>query len=197
MIDTDLSFDGASRNSPVSDFFKHPAVLLVLGFLCTGLVGSAITDYWKSLEWQNQQSYLVKQHFLQKQYDVMEDLVKAVAESNTAAEDVLVLYTSDWQPEEIQERKKAWRASSATWRVKSKVLQQRLNVYFPDPELQKTFQSIINNRKKAGVTITNFNTSGYTAQDKPDLDEARVLLEHIKDELTLCGTIMARELASK
>jgi preprotein translocase subunit Sss1 len=43
------------KDELISGFFAHPAVLLILGFVLTGLVGGALTDKWKAREWDNQQ----------------------------------------------------------------------------------------------------------------------------------------------
>ncbi|HME09055.1 MAG TPA: hypothetical protein VKG25_18495 [Bryobacteraceae bacterium] len=192
-----VALPASQRSSPVSDFFKHPAVLLVLGFVCTGLVGAGVADYWKARDWENQQNYLFAQRFLQKQYELVDDLVKAVAETNTAAEDVLILYTSQWPQKEIDERKKAWSTTSIGWRIKSKILQQRLNIYFRNPAVLASFERIVNMRKRVGVTITAFGTSGFTPADRPELNEAQQLINEIKDELLRCGTLMAQELVSQ
>ena len=140
--------------SKISKFFRHQAVLLVLGFGFTTVVGGALTSWWKSKEWKNQQSYLAQQRSLDKKYALMDETFKEVAATTTAAEDVLNLYYGpNWTKADTRERSNQWYQSSRQWRVAAKRLDQSLRTGFNDQNIQKTFEQLVMTRKFLGNDI--------------------------------------------
>ena len=182
--------------SRLSVFFKHPAVLLLLGFVSTSVVGTMLTETWKSREWRNQQGYLFAQRALEKRYALIDETVKAVAETNTAAEDVLASYTWNWNPGDLKQRRAKWLEGSWSWRVNSKVISQALSTYFANPRVSSRFDDIIRKRRQLGNIITNLLTNGYQsgAEAKTQMEIAQRLNNEITDDLRTCGKLMAGEL---
>src|SRR6266702_1717540 len=76
-----------TSQSSWSRFWQHPAILLILGFLFTGVAGAWLTSYWKQSEWDNQQDYLVAQRSLDRKSAVIEATFKEVAAPSASAED--------------------------------------------------------------------------------------------------------------
>jgi hypothetical protein len=184
----------------VSSFFSHPAVLLILGFFLTGYVGAKLTDEWKAREWDNQQRYLARQRALEKKYAVVDEAFRAVAETNTAVEDILAGYRwSNWKTSEVAARRAAWLATSRSWRVSSKVVRQKLGIYFSAPEVQATFDQIIDLRRQQGVIVTNLlNDSMKSAKElETERDRALALVNQTGDLLKQCGQLMSKEITQK
>jgi hypothetical protein len=182
--------------SSISKFFSHPAILLIFGFFLTGIVGSALTSYWSDRQWSNQQSYLERQRLLEKKFDLIDQTIKAIAETNTAAEDVLATsFWAGWQKEEITERRARWETSSHEWRVASKSLYPKLEIYFTNPDIPSTFNNIMVNRNQLGNKITNL-LAGKIPPGTPAntlADEAlKQTIENI-ELLKKLGSLMAKE----
>ena len=178
----------------VSAFFKHQAVLLILGFVFTTCVGSWLTYYWKKRESANEQSRLARQELLQKQYKLIDSVIGSVSQTNTAAEDVLENYPwTGLKEKEIQEIKGNWIQRSREWRVKSKVLRQNLAISFSNSEILGSFEKIIEKRRQLGRSITNL-LAGETAKEaKDDHDMALKLINDMDQMLRTCGGLMADE----
>lgn len=152
----------------LGDFLKHPASLLVVGFLLTTIFGTIITAYWKKKEWSNEQDYLMtqsrcdreratKSETIKQKYEVKDDIIKGVAETNTAAEEILryFLLSPARRNAEATDRLKYWKDASRGWRINSKVLDQRLLFRFKDPSVDKMFDDITMYRSRVGNAIDN------------------------------------------
>src|SRR5216683_6560987 len=88
-----------------SKFWQHPAILLVLGFIFTGIAGSGLTYLWKQRDWKNQQAYLVEQRSLDRKTAVIENTFKEVATTSAAADDLLSTYYGGyWTDSDVEER---------------------------------------------------------------------------------------------
>jgi hypothetical protein len=68
-------------------FASHPAFLLFIGFIFTGIIGTFVTSKWQRNEWDRQQSRLVHIKRIDLKEKVMDQLVQAVADSNATEED--------------------------------------------------------------------------------------------------------------
>jgi hypothetical protein len=186
------------NQSSASKFFAHPAILLLLGFLFTGVVGGLLANYWKAREWENQQRYLAKQRGLEKKYAVIDEALKAVAETNTAAEDVLAGYSwTEWHQKEADQRRENWLATSRKWRISSKIVRQKLAAYFVNPDVLSQFDQIISTRRQVGNIITNLLTRSIKSEKEAQEERKRALelVNKIGEQLKQCGSLMARELA--
>lgn len=185
------------RRTAISTFFKHPAVLLLLGFLSTGVLGASLASFWKSREWHNEQRYLFGQRALQKKYELTEEAFKAVAETTTAAENVLALYAFNGSDEDFKTQRAAWDKSSQTWRIESKVLREKLETYFHNAGLVPKFDEIIKDRRYLGNIITQLLRKEIP-KDKVqgESDQALKLVGRISQELIECGALISPELAT-
>jgi hypothetical protein len=187
----------STRENGLSRVLKHPAFLLMLGFLLTGLVGGCLTEYWKNEEAKNQRSYLLQQRLLDKRYELFGKTFNAVAKTTTAAEDILASQTwGRWSPAEIREFKSHWIATSREWRVSSKILDQELAIYFANPEIRATFDQIIEKRLEMGNDITNLLRSSESPTGDATTRKAALDLNNEIDSLLhKCGTLMTSEAA--
>jgi hypothetical protein len=175
--------------SRFSKLFQHQAVLLALGFFFTTCAGSWLTYYWKSRESIREREYLETQHILQKGYEVLDSVVQAVAETKTAAEDVIANYQwKNWRKNELDARRSNWLESSRKWRINSNILQTRLLILFPNSKVQDHFKSIVMERRLVGNIITNLLTNGFDNEEDANME--------IKDAIERLGKIqkLAEEL---
>jgi hypothetical protein len=176
-------------------FFRHPAVLLLLGFLFTTTGGSIVTELWKAKEWHNEQGQLGRQRALEKKYALVDELFRSVAETTTAAEDVLATETWTWKDVDAERRKQAWLTTSTNWRISSKIVRQKLNTYFSTPSLPTQFDEIIDTRKQLGNIITNLLTNSVPEKEIPkEVAHARLLIAEIIKDLQVCGKAAAQEI---
>ena len=143
--------------SKIGSFAKHPAILLVLGFLLTTGLGTLLTSNWQSREWSRQQLQLAQQRKLDQKYALADDFNKAISETIASADDILNLFKSDWDNQtlakEEPERMAYWRQTSRNWRVASKIFITKLAAYFDDPQAKELFQEIILKRRRIGNNI--------------------------------------------
>lgn len=173
----------------LGEWLEHPAVLLVLAFFLTGAAGTWLTKYWQGKEWNRQQSYLIQQRILDLRYGILDDITKAVASTNTSAEDLLALYTYTWKGDlktrqkEEEERMKYWQETSRNWRISSKVLSQKLAVYFQNTEAVPKFEKIIEERNDLGVNVSNLRSD--VKNTKWRILESKDFKQRIRENLTL------------
>lgn len=136
------------RAHQVSRFFQHPAVLVLLTFVCTSWLGSYLTSSWQG-----------KQLALQEKYQITDQLNRGFAEYATAAEDILSLYTYEDGASNRQtvenERWEYWQKRSREWRILSNVIRQKLNGNFKTPQINETFSEVKETQYEFGVDIKN------------------------------------------
>jgi hypothetical protein len=141
----------------------HPAFLLFVGFILTGVIGTLVTSRWQKREWDRQQARLIQIRRIEQKEKIMEALTQAIADSNATEEDVLIAFRPDWRTidprrEEItKERIEAWRAQGGrTWRITKELLWNKLNFYFKDKassQLLKTFDVVTDRREGIASSI--------------------------------------------
>ncbi len=149
-------------------FFKHPAFLLIVGFILTTLLGTTLTSYWQYKTWSGQQRLATQQAVVKQKYELKDEIIKTVAETNTAAEDALASFLLDSEDSrlktELPERMKAWREASKNWRKNSKILKDKLIFRFEDPEILKVFDKIIYLRAEVGGQIDKYQKQIETSK---------------------------------
>jgi hypothetical protein len=145
----------------LAEFFKHPAVIVVITFILTGLLGAWLTAAWQSREWDRQQALqsrewnrqqirLVQIREIEQRYKIVEDVSAAVTGHDAAARDALITFTwpiNRLRAEEAPERMKHWRQVNKEWRANSQKLLQTLIVHFKDPRVQLTFEEMLEERR--------------------------------------------------
>jgi hypothetical protein len=186
------------------DVFKHPAVLLLIGALCSGLIGAWLTTRWQSREWTRQQAQIQQQKVTDVRHALIHDVATALAETVTACHDVLALSTWRWTPDrqavEQRIRLDYWLETSRKWRINARVLEQKLRIYY-SPEVVKAFETLVDERRVVGVDITNLITAEPARADTKGAaasidNERKVVLERVTQmdrHLSSLATIMMRE----
>ena len=137
-----------------STFASHPAFLLIIGFIFTGIVGSLITFKWQRAEWNRQQARLVHIRRIEQKEKLMDELVQSIADSNATEEDVLNAFSDEWRPKDprrekiTEERLEAWQKQGGrTWRIAVDMIRSKLNFYFKrKEELLTIFNRILGRR---------------------------------------------------
>lgn len=128
-------------------FWENPAVLLLLGFLLTGVVGTWFTAYWQSQQQAVQRIEQARERALQQKYEISDQINKAVAEIYTASQVMLNPLTYPPQnlktfDQEINDREVFWKQANRAWLVSSQLLQQKLAVNFKSGEAGKLYGEI-------------------------------------------------------
>ena len=164
-----------------SGFWKHPAVLLVLTFLFTGVVGSGLTTCWQDREWVGQQEYNATADATKERLATMNLATTEVATAFASVEDVLHLVTWEWpkksQVVTLEERAQYWREQSRRWRVADKVLRARIRANFEDEEISNTFADISEDRELLGNYMQNLlllrdqNRTSLTPKKRGEVDD--------------------------
>jgi hypothetical protein len=179
-----------TKRSRSSGFWQHPVTLLVLGFVFTTLCGAALTSCWKTREWQNEQYYLAAQtrcererstrtEEIKQKYEVKDEIIRRVAETNTAAEEILIYFQMDpaRRSKEGKDRIAYWKEASRSWRTNEKILKQRLLLRFTDPNISNLFEEIVKYRNFVGVNINN---------QQEELSDGRQICREIVNQANLC-----------
>lgn len=142
-------------------FASHPAFLIFISFIFTGIIGTIITSKWQRKEWNRQQARLVHIRRIDQKEKLMEELVQAVADSNATEEDVLIAFSNEWRQgdsrrEDItNERLELWQKQGGRdWRIATEMIQSKLSFYFTrKDELLIIFNRILNRRDKEIVPV--------------------------------------------
>lgn len=145
---------------------QHPAILLVLGFGLSTLLGSGLTFLWQNKANAKQESRAAqqrdfeqrqnsRQRLIQQKYLLTDEVAKAVAETSTAAEDILDAWDRA-NKQAYPERLNYWQAEgSRKWRVANKTLIPKLTSTFRDTQVRAIFEKIIEHRSFIGNDIAN------------------------------------------
>lgn len=149
---------------------QHPFVLLILGFILTGIIGNWITSSWQSREWSRQQTVqssewnrqqlrLVQIREIEQKYGIIDEVTKEVVEYDSAATDALVTLT--WKgndkrlTDEAPDRIKHWKKASKDWRIISQRLLQKLIIHFIDPRVQLIFEDSLDKRAQIDNDVSS------------------------------------------
>lgn len=182
----------------LSNIFTQPAVLLVLGFALTGLVGTFITGRWQKAEWDRQQTRLIEIQGVNLKYQIIDDVTKLIGERNAAALAIVVpLLGSDKDLDliikEEQEPIKNWQKVSHDWRANSQILRLKIAVHIQDPKASELFARLMKAEKELGgkVTYLEKNLQHYVQLD----DESQKYLDGILFDTESIGLVL-RELVT-
>lgn len=143
--------------SSLSSITKHPAVLLIIGFALTGFVGTWLASSWQKREWDRQQSRLVKIRGVDQKYVVIDETIKAMAENNSIigeflgylsnAEDFKYSKKFDDYVIDYAKKREEWRASSS-------IIEQKLLIYFRNPQIHELYRQILKERLSMHIRLT-------------------------------------------
>ena len=187
-----------TKSSKSDGFLKHPATLLVLGFLLTTILGTTLTSCWKSLELDNEREYLstqtrcererqTKSDEIKQKYEVKDEIIRRVAETNTAAEEILLYFQMKpaRREREQNERVTYWKEATRNWRTNEKILKQRLLLRFSDPSVNQLFDDMITFRNWVGINIDSqqeaLSSGGDICSERIKI--ANRCMTHIVEEL--------------
>jgi hypothetical protein len=198
----ELLEDLRKQESRPSRIFKHPAVLLVLAFLMTTCLGTGLTLWYQSREWNRQQTYLAQQHYLDEKRASADEVAKAIAETVTAADDMLSLFYWDASKAEEMKRRENWERTSLGWRTSAYTLPPKINTYFKNDQIPKAFEEIAQRRSLIGNSITNlladYDADKRKALGSPDTQriagDALGKLNEIRKQLGRLAELMSREI---
>ncbi|HYW73737.1 MAG TPA: hypothetical protein VE961_22125 [Pyrinomonadaceae bacterium] len=137
----------------------HPATLVIIGFIFTGIFGTFITARWQRKEWDRQQGRLLQIKRIEQKQKIMEDLTRKVADSDATEQDVLIAFKPWWRVGDqgrdaiAKERVEAWRKQGGRdWRIETTLLKNQLGFFFIDlargPKIRQTFDEILERREK-------------------------------------------------
>lgn len=165
-----------SPKAKVARFFQHPAMLLVVGFFLTGVLGTGLTAYWQRKEAVRQQRVTARQLSIAQKYELANDIAKAVGDTHAAASGVMSEITIAGErgidAAALAERAKYWYDVKRAWLTNSDVYLQKLTVHFPanpkqaenknaedkqgkNKSARDLFEDVIDERKKVNNKILN------------------------------------------
>jgi hypothetical protein len=160
---------------------QHPAFLLLLGFILTGVVGTWLTSFWQSREQEKQRQQLAHEHALEQKYDVIDQINKAAAEADTGAQVMvyLLIYGEGEKREKvITERETYWSKARRNWLVNSQVLEQKLAINFKNDEALALYQSIKEESNETTYLINDtyeqLKSSSWTNPEKDKVIDIRL-----------------------
>ncbi|HMG74892.1 MAG TPA: hypothetical protein VK582_15430 [Pyrinomonadaceae bacterium] len=155
----------------VYDFFKHPAVLLIIGFLLTGCIGTFLTNNWhrqewdrqqriQSKEWERQQRRLLDIKKIDLKYEIIDQLTKAIGERDSAAIQILgPLATKGFDLHQLTTEENepitTWQKATNDWRISSQIMQLKIGTHIRDEDAAKLFQQIVDTQKTIFINVTD------------------------------------------
>jgi hypothetical protein len=195
--------DLKESGSRFDNFLKHPATLLVIGFIFTTAGGTIISSCYQSREWTRQQHYLAQQRRLDEMNKVAKETIETTAEMLSAADDALAIFF--WNSPDIKQspddkkRGDHWGQASLKWRNAVFTLPPELKTYFKDQHIQATLKDIDSlevfigndlknlltdydeNKKKA---LSNKNNQNDAASCRDKINQAREKLGNLTSIMT-------------
>lgn len=103
------------RAAAVSQFFNHPAVLLVLGFVLTGVVGAVLTDRFQSAEKDRESRLAEDRAERELRFQVVQQVTDLAYARRALAGMVISSITRDAPLAEITARKAAYDQAYIAW----------------------------------------------------------------------------------
>jgi len=196
-----------------STFASHPAFLLIIGFISSGIVGSFITSQWQKDEWNRQQARLVHIRRIEQKEKLMDELVQSIADSNATEEDVLNAFSDEWRPRDprrgkiTEERLEAWQQQGGrTWRIAVDMIRSKLNFYFTRKDELLTIFNRILDRRDNNIVPAIYELKADYEKDK-DIEgvpafmarneHVRSMIEETRKDLQQMIAIILREIQSE
>jgi hypothetical protein len=198
--------DAGNRHKKLSDFFQHPAVLLVISFFVTGLIGAFLTQRWQMREWDRQQQIQSREwerqqlrqldiHGINAKYALIDDITKAVGERNAAVmaivDPLLDLNSDQVMLNAEQEPIRNWQKVTNEWRANSHIIKQKLAVHIRSAAAADAFDAILRRQKKINGEISTVrdDLTHYNREDDP---EAQKFLQGILNDVAAMGEDLRR-----
>lgn len=154
-----------SARERFSKLFQHPAMLLVMGFALTSIVGLLLTHEIQKQEWERQQRRLVEIRDADLKYAIMDELIKAVGVRNAAATAVVEPLLGPVRESQLRllkvdpaERFKGWLTAVYDWRYSTQVLRLKLKAHIREPQAQWYFDEIIERGKEINANVIELQT---------------------------------------
>ncbi len=151
----------------LSNFIQHPLFLLFLGFILTGILGTWLTSFYQKRDWERQQQRLVRTDKAETKLQIINDLIKAVAENDASTRGIQLevmfltesninkkIRTDSETEREISEAFKFTRNSYRKWLTDEALLEQKIKIYFRNPQITELFDNINKERHSAYVNFT-------------------------------------------
>lgn len=171
----------------------HPAALVFVGFILTGVFGTIITSGWQRKEWDRQQRRLYEIREVEQKEKIADGLIQAISDSNETEENVLIAFSPEWRlgdpaREKItRERLEAWREQGGrNWRVTTESLWNKIGFYFPDPArttLRDIFKGILDRRDDIASEMTELENEYNQDKNARAEDEFKKTKEKISGEI--------------
>jgi hypothetical protein len=143
----------------------NPAVVVVLGFVLTGIFGTVLSIWYQGREWDRQQDLLGRQRSLEQRYLIANETAKAIGEIQWSMMSVLGAMQKDTPRSCLIELRKAvpnWQKGKFEWGVKASVLDSQLGVNFPtqsqsnaSPSALSEFRDIVHCYRRLNIALTN------------------------------------------
>ena len=191
-----------------SNFLKHPVVLLVLGFLFTGVIGAWLTSYWKTKEWDYQQKRLrqvsqaeqLVKHKTEIRDEVRKDTENALGADSEIVALILAEANTNTRSKDIEERKTRWRESVRQWNTDLGKMRQAISSEFTTGTGLATLEQL---GKQMAILTTDIESVldeleranwKMTTTDVEDFTTIRSLLAETRDAVKKLLEIMAKEI---
>ena len=212
-----LKQEAGKKLDKLSWFFSQSAVLLVISFTLTGIVGAIITgrlqraewDRQKLVErqeWERQQTRLADIQGINLKYQIIDDVTKSVGERNAAALGIVVLLLGDKGDEELLKKEaeepiKNWEKVNHDWRANSQIIRLKIAAHIKNHKAAETFAKLLETEKELGARVTYLqkNITNYTMLDEESqkyLDSILSNIERVGNDLKELVTVIANEARS-
>lgn len=117
-------------------------MLLVLGFLFTGVFGALLNNWVQDRFWRKQQEYTNQQNVTKTKLEVMETSLESAARVIAAGQDVVMAV--DWKLDKAERdrRVQRWHKETARWQVEEKLIRARLRSHFRGATLHDALDAL-------------------------------------------------------
>jgi len=191
-----------------SDLLRHPVVLLVLGFLFTGVIGTWLTSYWKNKEWDYQQKRLVyinqASALVKRKTEIRDEVGKDTENILSAHSEIVALIlaeaNTDTRSKNMEQRIILWQQSVEQWNASLGKLRQIVSSDFSSPTCLQTLEQSV---RKMAIIVGNINfvieemkraSWRMTTDSFNKVTTIKSLLGETRDGVKELLAIMAREI---
>jgi hypothetical protein len=179
----------------VLELTKHPVLLLILG----SIFGGWLSSCYQQREWDRQQNQLSNKQEIEKKITTRDEVTDSIIEAYSAAESAVRPFFYDnaktFTAGEA-DRAKEWNEASKKWRNARLKLQQKLDLYFANPEIKNKFVEIVDLKGKSENSLfVDVNNVLGIMNNHPELldessksddkqsDEYKALKKQIRDNI--------------
>jgi hypothetical protein len=131
-----------------AQWLTHPIILLLIGFIMTGVLGSWLTSRWQHRQWAREQRELRRSNDIEVKRQLLNDITKGTIQCRAVVDAVLLqqIFTTETEAkpdfQALDDAIKKYRANHQTCYGDIEVLEQTVAIYYRSPQIATLFSDL-------------------------------------------------------